>query len=77
MWKVLDREDFALDPTWRCRGVRPKGVQENEENDTSRGRVLVTPNTFAREQLCECNNPDLDQIRDCCVCPVRHNATPC
>ena len=66
--EVLEKEDFALDKTWRCRGVRPKGVQENEENDASRGRVLVTPNIFAREQLCECNNPDLKQIRDCCVC---------
>ncbi len=64
MWKVLEKEDFA-DQTWRCRGVRPKEVQEN---GISRGRVLVTPNTFAPEELCICNNPDLEQIGDCCAC---------
>jgi len=65
VWKVLEKEDFAINQTWRCKGVRPKGVQEN---GISRGRVLVTPNTFAAEQLCICNNPDLEQMGDCCAC---------
>lgn len=71
VWEVLEEEDFAIDQTWSCKGVRPKGVQEN---GISRGRVLVTPNTFAAEQLCICNKPDLERIRnpdlqpDCCAC---------
>ena len=75
MWEVLEEEDFTIDQTWSCKGVRPKGVQEN---GISRGRVLVTPNTFAAEKLCICNNPDLERIRnpdlqqkrDCCACKL-------
>ena len=68
MWEVLEKEDFATNITWSCRGVRPKGVQENEENDTSRGRVLVTPNKFAADKLCNCTYPDFEQKDDCCAC---------
>lgn len=72
MWELLEKEDFA-DQAWRCKGVRPIGVQEN---GISRGRVLVTPNKFASEELCICSNPDLERIRnpdleqrgDCCAC---------
>ena len=65
MWELLEEEDFATNHTWRCKGVRPIGVQEN---GISRGRVLVTPNKFAAEELCICSNPDLEQRGDCCAC---------
>eukprot|EP00438_Fugacium_kawagutii_P007820 Skav212599 [mRNA] locus=scaffold2176:18908:21782:- [translate_table: standard] len=65
IWKILEPEDVAK-KTLRCKGVK---VQKASENGISRGRVLVTPSSFAAEKLCNCTVWDLEALpQGCCGC---------
>ncbi|CAK8995293.1 unnamed protein product [Durusdinium trenchii] len=67
IWNYIEKEELT-GGLWKCAGVRPK---KPNGNGISRGRVLVTPDTFAAKRLCSCMNKNMVKVvkeKPCCGC---------